>query len=265
MSKFRVIPASLLITMITVPAWSQFHADELRAAKQDPKMYTLDESSIRITKVGPTVTPSDAPAQRGGDGGGIGAGIPILDQMINLGQRIWKIIADNHPVVDVKTQYATALPKGLAGWQDLAGWHPPVGTIYEMTANNAYGMKMINLRYQVLRTYGGSYNGKGRYLTAVTVEPLLVEVGWGYHFSMEASVPDTSVVNVGTSADPVAGMMATLNWHISTAIKDSQGQGEYFLQGDGAYQEVGSSFEAESLDKAKAKVAATAETAPNFN
>jgi len=263
MSMFRRIPASLLIIMITVPAWSQFHPDELKAAQKDPKMYTLDESSIRITKVGPTVSPSDIPSP--GNGGGIGDAIPVLDQMINIGQKIWKIIADNKPVVDVKTQYATALPKGLSGWTDLGGWHPPVGTIYEMEAKNAYGMQMIHLRYQVLRTYGGSYQGKGRYLTAVTVEPLLVEVGWGYHFSMDATVPDSSIVNVGTSADPVAGMMATLNWHISTVIKDSQGQGLYYLQGDGGYKEVGGPFGSESLNKAKSTVAAAAEKTPSFN
>jgi hypothetical protein len=263
MSMFRRIPASLMIIMITVPAWSQFHPDELKAAQKDPKMYTLDESTIKIETVGPTVSPSETPSP--GGGGGIGEAIPVLDQMINLGQKIWKIIEDNKPVVDVKKQYATALPKGSTGWQDIGGWHPPVGTIYQLTAKNAYGMKMINVRYQVLRTYGGSYQGKGRYLTAVTVEPLLVEVGWAYHFTMEASVPDTSIVNVGTSADPVAGMMATLNWHISTAVKDSQGQGLYFLQGDGAFKEVGGPFGAAALGKAKASVAAAAEKAPSFN
>jgi hypothetical protein len=259
---FRRIPASLMIIMITVPAWSQFHPDELKAAQKDPKMYTLDESTIKIETVGPTVSPSEIPSP---GGGGIGEAIPVLDQMINLGQKIWKIIEDNKPVVDVKKQYATALPKGSTGWQDIGGWHPPVGTIYQLTAKNAYGMKMINVRYQVLRTYGGSYQGKGKYLTAVTVEPLLVEVGWAYHFTMEASVPDTSIVNVGTSADPVAGMMATLNWRISTAIKDSQGQGLYFLQGDGAFKEVGGPFGSQSLDKAKAKVAAASEKVPSFN
>ncbi|HEX4048052.1 MAG TPA: hypothetical protein VH309_09475, partial [Elusimicrobiota bacterium] len=258
----RRVPAALLIITITVPAWSQFHPDELKAAQQDPKMYTIDESTIRIDKVGPTVSPSALPAPAGG---GIGDVLPELDQIINIGQKLWTIVADNKPVVDVKTQYATALPKGVTGWQDISGWRPPEGTIYELTAKNAYGMKMINLRYQVLRTYGGSYDGKGKYLTAVTVEPLLVEVGWGYHFSMSASVPDTSIVNVGTSQDPVAGMMATLNWHISTVIKDSQGQGEYFLQGDGAYKEVGGPFSSQSLDKAKAKVAAAAASAPSFN
>lgn len=264
MSMFRIIPASLMIIMITVPAWSQFHPDELKAAQKDPKMYTLDETTIHITKVGPTVSPTDIPSPKGG-GGGIGDTIPVLDQMINLGQKIWKIIADNKPVVDVKTQYATALPKGLTGWQDIGGWHPPVGTIYEMEAKNAYGMRMIHLRYQVLRTYGGSYQGKGKYLTAVTVEPLLVETGWGYHFSMDASVPDSSIVNVGTSQDPVAGMMATLNWHISTVIKDAQGQGLYFLQGDGAFKEIGGPFSSQSLDKAKEKLAATSAAAPSFN
>lgn len=264
MSMFRRVPAALLIITITVPAWSQFRPDELKAAQQDPKMYSIDETTIHISKVGPTVSPSDIPGPRDGGGGGIGDTIPVLDQIVNFGQKIWKIIADNQPVVDVKTQYATALPKGASGWQDIGGWHPPVGTIYELTAKNAYGLKMINVRYQVLRTYGGSYNGKGRYLTAVTVEPLLVEVGWGYHFSMDASVPDTSVVNVGTSQDPVAGMMATLNWRISTVIKSSQGQGEYFLQGDGAYKEIGGPFSSESLDKAKAKVAEAAAAAPKF-
>jgi hypothetical protein len=252
-----------MIIMITVPAWSQFHPDELKAAQKDPKMYTLDETTIHITKVGPTVSPSEIKSPDTGGGGG--SVLPVLDQIINIGQKIWKIIADNKPVVDVKTQYATALPKGSTGWQDIGGWHQPVGTIYELTAKNAYGMKMINVRYQVLRTYGGSYQGKGKYLTAVTVEPLLVEVGWAYHFSMDASVPDSSIVNVGTSADPVAGMMATLTWHISTVVKDSQGQGLYFLQGDGAYKEIGGPFSNQSLDKAKAKVASAAEKSPSFN
>ena len=262
MSMFRRVPAVLLLAVCAVPAWSQFHPEEVKAAQQDPKKYTLDESTIKITALGPTVSPTAIKSPAGG--GGIGDVLPVLDQIINTGQKIWKIIADNHPVVDVKTQYATALPKGLTGWQDMAGWQQPKGTIYQLTANNAYGMKMINVRYQVLRTYGGSYNGTGKYLTAVTVEPLLVEVGWGYHFSMDASAPDSSIVNVGTSQNPVAGMMATLGWHISTSIKDSQGHGLYFLQGDGAFREVGGPFSNQALEKAKSKVAALNDKTPSF-
>jgi len=258
----RRVPIALAIALTAVPAWSQFSAQEIKAAQKDPKKFTLDESTLKIDKIGPTVSPTDIPSP--GGGGGIGDALPVLDQIINTGLKLWKIIADNHPVSDVKTQYATALPKGLTGWSDMAGWQPPKGTIYELSAKNAYGVQVIHVRYQVLRTYGGSYQGKGKYLTAVTVEPLLVEVAWGYHYAMDATVPETSVVNVGTSADPVAGMMATLTWRVSTAIKDSQGQGLYFLQGDGAFREIGGPFSGSSLDKAKT-AAAAAKDAPKFD
>lgn len=259
----RRVPVALAIALTAVPAWSQFSVKEVKAAQADPKKYTLDESTLKIDKVGPTVTPADIPSP--GGGGGIGDALPVLDQIINTAAKIWKIIADNHPVVDVKTTYATGLPKGITNWDQMAGWQPPKGTIYELTAKNMYGSQVVHVRYQVLRTYGGSYQGKGKYLTAVTVEPLLTEVAWGYHYSMEASVPDTSVVNVGTSADPVAGMTATLNWHVSTALKDSQGTGLYFLQGDGAFREVGGPFSNQSLEKAKTAAAAAAKNAPKFD
>jgi hypothetical protein len=146
----------------------------------------------------------------------------------------------------------------------MGGWQPPEGTIYNLTAKNGYGIKVVDVQYEVLRTYGGSYDGKGKYLTAVTVAAPKVDVLWGYHFTMATSVPDTSVVNVGTSQDPVAGMMVTLNWHISTPIKDSQGQGLYFLQGDGVYKEVGG-VSSEALESAKAKVSAASPAAPTFD
>jgi hypothetical protein len=257
MTMSRRVPIALAIALTAVPAWPQFRPEEVTAAQNDPKMYSLDETTIRIEKIGPAPSPSrlKSPEAGGGGGGGIGV-LPVLDDIVNVGLKVWKIIVDNKPVVDVKTQYATALPKGSKGWTDIEGWHVPVGSIYELTAKNGYGIKTIKVRYQVLRTYGGSYEGKGKYLTAVTVEPLLVEVGWAYHFSMEASVPDTSIVNVGTSADPVAGMMAALGWRISTPVKDSSGQSLYFLQGDGAFKEIGGPFSDRSLDKAKGKVAA---------
>jgi hypothetical protein len=254
-------PLSLAVLMFALPAAAQFSVKEITAAKNDPKAYTLNELSLEIVKVGPTVSPTEVTAPDPGPGAG--DVIPILDSIINLGQKIWKIVEDNRPVVDVKTQYASALPEGIKSWAQMGGWQRPKGTIYQLTAKNAYGGQVINLRYQVLRTAGGSYKGTGKYLTAVTVEPLLVEVAWGYHFSMDASIPDTSIVNVGTSENPVAAMMAQLGWHISTAIKDSQGKGIYYLQGDGAYQEIGGPFKNNGVVKMKAKIAKTmGETLP---
>jgi len=161
--------------------------------------------------------------------------------------------------VNVKVQYASALPEGIKSWAQMGGWQRPKGTIYELSAKNAYGIQVIKLRYQVLRTTGGSYKGTGKYLTAVTVEPLLIEAAWGYHFSLDANVPDSSIVNVGTTGAPVAAMTPQLGWVISTAIKQSQGKSIYYLQGDGVFQEIGGPFKNKDLEKAKATIAKTLE------
>lgn len=228
-----------------------FSPKEISAAAQDPRAFTIDETTVEIVKLGPAPSPAAVPPP---DVGG-GDVIPILNSIINIGSKLWQIVVDNKPIVDVKTQYATALPEGVKSWASMEGWLRPQGTIYQLSAKNAYGGTVINLRYQVLRTAGGSYKGVGKYLTAVTVEPLLVEVAWGYKFTMEASVPDTSIVNVGTSENPVAAMIAHLAWRISTPIVDSSGKGIYYLQGDGAYQEIGGPYKREDINVLKARIA----------
>lgn len=217
-----------------------FSRKERKAARQDPGYFTIDEKTIAVENLGPTVSPREiTPPPGGPDAGTVDPSV-----IINIAAKIWDIIVKNKPVVDIQTQYATALPEGIKTWGQLESWKPPQGTIYGFTAKNAYGVKVIDVRYQVLRTYGGSYKGKGRYLTAVTVEPLRVDVAWGYKFSLKAEVPDVSIINVGTAENPLAGMTATLKWRIETPVKDSQGKGIYFMQGDGFYKEIGGPFSA---------------------
>ena len=256
---YRRAPLALTALMFALPAAAQFSMKEIAAASKDPKAYTLNEMSVEIVKVGPTVTPTEVTPPDTG----VGDAIHILDSIVNLGEKIWKIINDNKPVVNVKVQYASALPEGIKSWVQMGGWQRPKGTIYELSAKNAYGSQVIKLRYQVLRTTGGSYKGTGKYLTAVTVEPLLIEAAWGYHFSLDANVPDSSIVNVGTTEAPVAAMSPQLGWVISTAIKESQGKSIYYIEGNGAFQEIGGPFKREEIDVIKAKIAKTmGETLP---
>ena len=224
----------------------------LPAAAGDPSAFTLDESSVKIVNLGPAVAPCRTPSPKIGGTEGL---LPELSVIANIGQKMWKIILNNKPVADVKTQYATALPKGVKDWADMAGWKPPKGTVYRLTAKNIYGATVVDIRYQVLRTTGGSYKGAGQYLTAVAIEPLLVEVAWGYRLSMEASIIESSIVNVGTSENPVAAMTAELAWRISTPVKDSQGKAIYYLQGNGIYQEIGAPFGRAAVDASKARIA----------
>jgi hypothetical protein len=235
----RAVLAAVLAacsTAVCRPAAAQFSKAELRRAQEDPRRYTLDESSVRIEDLGPALNPSDIlPPPPGGGNPDV---IPRLNDILNLGQRLWAIVEANRPVVDVGNSYASALPGGLERWTDLTGWSPPKGVIYRLTAKNLYGMSMVDVRFSVQRTYGGSFHGKGKYLTAVTVLPLSVDVGSGYRFDLGAAVPDSSVVNVGTPEDPIAAMTPVLTWRVRTVLKDSQGRAMYYVRGDGAFSEV---------------------------
>jgi hypothetical protein len=253
-SRLLLLAAAALLPFRT-PAAAQdteFTPAEIKAARQDPDFFKIDPKSISIIWLGPTVTPKDIapPPQVPGEEPGVD-----LDSIINIAAKIWAIIEKNKPVVNINTTYATAVPEGIKNWGQLSGWKPPQGTIYAFVAKNKYGARMVDVKYQVLRTYGGSYKGKGQYLTAVTIEPLLVEVGWGYKFDLNAEVPDSSIINVGTSEDPLAGMLAILKWRIQTVVQDTSGRSVYYVQGNGLFKEMGGPFDRGLTEKAGRKLA----------
>lgn len=237
MNRIGLSAAFLVGVLGPLRAQQAFSPEEVRAAQKDPKAFTLDDSSLRIEVVKPEAPPEggvprppDLP-----DRDPIG-----WDEIVNIGERIWTIIENNRPVVDISTKYATALPEGVKNWDHLAGWKPPAGTIFAFTAKNLYGAEVIALKYQVLRTYGGSYKGKGQYLTGVTVAPLYVKVAWGYHLTLKVEVP--VIVNAGTVDNPLAAMQMNLKWDIRTVMKETLGEDVYYLQGDGLFVVIGRPF-----------------------
>jgi hypothetical protein len=248
------LAAALPAAAQEAPKPAKFTKSEIKAFtkayQKDPDKYTLDDSSIVVEPVGPVATPSDVPTE-GGEGGE--DPVVVIDKIINLGKKIWAIVEANKPVVDVKTGYATGLPQGITSPSQLAGWKPPKGTIYSLTAKNKYGSKVIDIQYQVLRTYGGQYKGKGRYLSTVAIQPLKVEVLWGYKLNLDATVGDSSVTNAGTDEEPIAAMQPVVQWRISTVVKDSTGRAGYYLQGDGLFQEVGMPTYSKAISEAVKK------------
>lgn len=240
---------------------SAFSESEIKAAELMPDYFTIDPESIRIVEL-PTEKPAASenkeyfpglsPTDPGLNSNGNDPFV-IIDKIINIVERIWAIIEKNKPVVDINTQYANAVPEGITHWAQLNEWKPPETKTYGFYAENKFGINMVEVIYQVTRTYGGKYKGKGQYLTAVTVNPLSVNVRWGYKFSLNAKVPDSTVVNVGTSEDPMAALQLTLSWRISTVIQSTDGRGVYYMQGDGFFKNMGSFFpkSIERIDAAK--------------
>jgi len=155
-----------------------------------------------------------------------------FNTILTIGQKIWTIIEANKPVVTVEqAPTLAALPKTAGCWTALANWQVPKTETYQVVYKNFFDMEVVSFQFRLQYNYGGSLNGHGKYLANVTVLPEQLNVLWGYTFN--ANVAADQAVNLGTTADPVAGLGMTLNWQVKTVLKESDNSFHFFVQGDG--------------------------------
>ncbi len=160
--------------------------------------------------------------------------VTTIDELTNLMEKLCQIVEDNKPVVNINTHYANAVPVGITHWTELQNWSKPGTKTYAFSVENYYGIEVVNVVYQVRWIYGGNLDGKGKFLTGVTVDPISVVVAFcGYNLDLVMEVPDSTIVNMGTSEDPIASMQIVLKWKISTILGATNGKAVYHIQGDG--------------------------------
>lgn len=160
----------------------------------------------------------------------------VVDEIINLGKKIWNIVEAGKPVVNVKTDVGTALPKGVSCWLDLQTWSQPAVETYEAVFTNAYGINVVKLQFQLVSVAGGSYNGQGSYIAYATMVPTVIEVSWGYKLDAKVMVP--TVYNMGTKEQPVAGMNMQMSYTVDTVLKHGQYGHNFFLTGKGDVKQL---------------------------
>ncbi|MDP2865333.1 MAG: hypothetical protein Q8O90_03730 [Elusimicrobiota bacterium] len=223
-----------------------FSKSERDFARDYPGYFTINPASVKIKRVEvkeePDMSYVKLQEQPPKDLAGI---VVTIDNIVNIASKVWQIIQANAPVVNIETKYATAYPQGITSASQLAQWSRPKSYVYGFYAENLYGSVMVDCKYKATYTYNGSYKGKGKYLTAVTVIPTTISVGWGYRFYMAASVPDSTIANVGTDKDPIAAMQLKLSWKMATVLKEVDGTSVYYVQGDGFYEEIANPWKAE--------------------
>ncbi|MGK5084718.1 hypothetical protein WDW37_15600 [Bdellovibrionota bacterium FG-1] len=184
--------------------------------------FSLDGHATEVTPPAASATPA-APNET----------LVVIDQIINLGKKIWEVVSANQPVVNIQTDSANAVPQGVTGWEALEGWQAPMARTYHVQYENLLGMTVVEASFRVLFTPGGNYHGKGLYLTHVVVIPSSLTVAWGYKFGLVASVP--SITNAGTSANPIAAAEVLLNWKVDTAVKHDERTISFYVRGDGVF------------------------------
>jgi hypothetical protein len=220
----------------------------------DPRYFAVDEKSIIIEELKGEAVPPLAPIGAAAPKVDIGGIIDSLDKIVNLFEKVWNIIEKNQPVVNITTNYANAVPFGTSHWSQLQGWSRPSTKKYSFSMENGFGSQVVKVVYQLHYTYKGNYQGKGQFLTGVTVEPVSVTTAWGYKVSLVSEVPDSTIANVGTHEDPVAAMQVQLKWSVHTVVKDISSKAIYYVQGDGLMEEIGTPFKNASEQREKTRL-----------
>jgi hypothetical protein len=165
----------------------------------------------------------------------IDGAIMMTKKLIVLGKEIYQIVEAGKPVVTTQSQPVEVLPmdKNAKAIQaiELAGWDRPKAKKYRIETKNYLGMSPVVFDFLVIFTYGGNYEGKGKYITGAQIKPNFVSVKWGYKF--DASFKVQTVINEGTYENPIAGAVLMLDSKISTIMQEQQTNKTFYINGLG--------------------------------
>ena len=172
-------------------------------ARSDPKAFTLDASSIRWERTGPS-----APALRDAP-----RDVRPSAIFFNRGQRTWPLIARNKPVA-AGTYWASASPvEALA-----SPGSTPVKQGFSVKAKNMYGVSVVTIGYQFLAQTAGRLGDADRYITRLEIAPNQVELAWGWNVDMTVVIQNPG--EYGDAEAPFAVLPAQIQLTIATEIKD---------------------------------------------
>lgn len=160
-----------------------------------------------------------------------------VDGIIAIGKKIWPIIEAGKPVINTEGMKPSlsVLPRfnetaTHAELYDMADWSPPKFVSYRVSFKNLYHREVIGFTYTVYFQFNGSYQGKGKYITSLIVQPSEVHAAWGFNF--DASSELVNVANVGSKENPVASAIIKISYK-GRAINEKRNSVSFYVDGNG--------------------------------
>lgn len=178
----------------------------------------------------------DAPIDTEALGNLLGLSSGEVGIFLRVGKEAWNIIKENEPVMNTSYNAVSVLPKEATEWTQMAGWHAPKSMAYQVIYKNLYGIETVRFSYRLNYTSGGTYNGKGQYLSHVSVSPIHVRVLWG--FELNADVAVKNIQNTASLESPVPGVEVQVNYKVSTLLVKEENAQVFYVRGDGHSQKL---------------------------
>lgn len=144
--------------------------------------------------------------------------ISVARDIVALGEAIYDLVKKGKPTNVTEYAPISVVPKDpmtkeIVDIFDLEGFSMPVEKAYVAKVSNGVGKEVVQFTYKVMYSYGGSFNGAGKYLSGVIIVPQSVRTSFGWEFN--ASMKLSGMMNHGTKADPIAGVMLTIKYQMN--------------------------------------------------
>jgi hypothetical protein len=175
------------------------------------------------------------------DGLGPGEIIALANDIIALGEKVYTLVQKGKPTIAVEYAPINIVPKDPITKQyvdpfDLTNTSDPVKKRFVASIKNFLNSEVVRFEYMVVFSYGGSWNGKGKYIQNAMIIPVGVTASYGYDFA--ATMKLQGITNKGSAANPIATALLTMNYTIkgwgkevnNTQVVNITGLGEIQVQ-----------------------------------
>lgn len=172
----------------------------------------------------------------------VGKVIQLGKDLVALGEQVYDLVKKGKPVNTTNYAAISVVPKDpttkeIVSPFDLEGFSVPVERSFRASVKNMSGKEVVRFDYQVVYAFGGSYDGKGKYLTSVMIVPKHIETSWGWEFN--ATMKLDAIMNHGSKTDPVAGALVTMKYQINGWSKAVERNDTIHLTGAGEVKSFG--------------------------
>jgi hypothetical protein len=155
----------------------------------------------------------------------------------DLALRAWSIVQDNKAVLTIDKFNSRALPY-LANnrWEALTGWKPEHKVEYSFYIENLYGIRVIEMKYDLRLLYGGGIKGLGKYIASARIAPKVIDVLWG--FELDVAVKEVAIQNLGTEKNPFASITLDVGMTYGSILQKTSQTLTYRLDANGEIHDL---------------------------
>ena len=156
--------------------------------------------------------------------------------IITIGKTVWEIIKDGKPVVDYKSDWAGAIPKGVS-WTDMEGFKDYRWGPFGWDFSNILGMDNVKFSWNFIWSCKGSYNGHGAFIMNAGASIIEIYAAWGYTVNVNVNV-DSNPINYGTKVDPIAGLAVEVTFDLRSVLQSFTERCRVSLRGNCATAKI---------------------------